>query len=194
MKLLLKFYKLLRITIFVQINNILIIIIFSLRRLFLGFQNAALYLSKIDKNAIIPILRLYGASIDSDCDIESGLIIHNCRDFQNLKIGCKTHIGKQCFLDLRERITIHNNVVISMRTTLITHIDLSKSLLSNYYPSKSRSIIINSNCYIGANSTILMGVEIGEKSIIAAGSLVNSNVPSNSVFGGVPSKLIKRIF
>jgi len=51
-------------------------------------------------------------------------------------------------------------------------------------------IIINENVWIGAKSTILKGVVIGENSIIGAHSLVNKSFPSNSKLIGIPAKKI----
>lgn len=51
-------------------------------------------------------------------------------------------------------------------------------------------IKINDNCFIGSESTILAGVTIGTNSIVAAGSLVNRDVPANTIVGGVPAKVI----
>ena len=51
-------------------------------------------------------------------------------------------------------------------------------------------IKINDNCFIGSESTILAGVTIGPNSIVAAGSLVNRDVPANTIVGGVPAKVI----
>lgn len=54
-----------------------------------------------------------------------------------------------------------------------------------------KGIKIGENCWIGSKVTILDGVEIGNGSIIAAGSVVNKSFPENSVIGGVPAKLLK---
>lgn len=169
------------------------IIEFSLRKLFLGFENANKFLQKVDKNSIIPILKKNKAIIGENCDIESGLVFHNCTDYSNLIIGDNCHIGKNCFFDLRDKIIIGNNVVISMQCTFITHIDISKSSLKIYYPLSSEAIKINDNCYIGAKSLILKGIEIGECSIIAAGSVVIKNVEPRTLVAGVPAKEIKKI-
>ena len=45
--------------------------------------------------------------------------------------------------------------------------------------------------WIGGNVTILPGVKIGNNTIIAAGAVVNKDVPDNAIFGGVPAKKIK---
>jgi acetyltransferase-like isoleucine patch superfamily enzyme len=50
---------------------------------------------------------------------------------------------------------------------------------------------IMSNCWIGANATILDGVTVGPDAIVAAASMVNKTVPVQSIVGGVPAKLLK---
>lgn len=54
-------------------------------------------------------------------------------------------------------------------------------------------IKIGKNCFIGNNCTLLPGVEIGDHSILGAGSVLNSSVPANSVYAGVPAKFISSI-
>ncbi|WP_066437940.1 acyltransferase [Chryseobacterium sp. CCH4-E10] len=54
-----------------------------------------------------------------------------------------------------------------------------------------KGIKIGKNCWIGSKVTILDGVEIGEGSILAAGSVITKSFPKNSIIAGVPAKLIK---
>ena len=54
-------------------------------------------------------------------------------------------------------------------------------------------IHIGRNVWIGANATVLAGVTIGDGAVVAAGAVVTKDVEPNSVAGGVPAKLIKRI-
>jgi len=56
---------------------------------------------------------------------------------------------------------------------------------------QSKPIIIGDHVWIGMNSVILKGVTIGDGAIIAAGSVVNKNVPPKVVAGGVPARVIK---
>jgi len=106
-------------------------------------------------------------------------------------IGKNVFINHACsFLDLGG-ITIEDNVLIGPRVNLVTEnhpVD----------PSQRKSLVlaairIKKNAWIGAGATILPGVTIGENSIVAAGSVVNKDVPDNCIVGGVPAKFIKAI-
>jgi len=159
----------------------------------LGFDAANIFLQRLDKASIRLVLKKNGATIGKNCDIETGLIFHNCKDYSNLIIGKNCHIGKNCFFDLRDRIVFEDNVVISMQTTFITHHDLNKSKLKKVYPSDYKNIVIENNSYVGANVTILKGVAINKFSVVAAGAVVTKAVPEYTVVGGVPARFIKKI-
>lgn len=167
---------------------------FKTREIFHGFENANTFLARADKRSLIPILRSNGAAIGDSCDIESGIIFHNCKDkFKNLDIGNNCHIGKNCFFDLKAKIVIKDKVTVSMGSKILTHLDMGKSGLSKIYPPVQKSVVINNNCFIGAGATILKGVELGENCVVAAGSIVTKPFPANSLIVGVPAKLVKKI-
>ena len=73
------------------------------------------------------------------------------------------------------------------------------SLISNNHDFKERAIItckpihIKKNAWIGAGSTILPGVTVGENAIVAAGSVVTKDVAPNTLVAGVPAKFVKNI-
>jgi len=178
-----------------NINIKLLLFKFQIKKTFFGMDNASLMLNIVPKNVIIPLLKRYNSSIGRNCDIESNLLFHNIdiKDYSNLSIGNNCHIGKNCFFDLRDKIIIKNNVTISMGCSFITHIDVGKSKLFIKYPPEKEEIFINSNVYIGANSTLLMGISVGVNSFIAAGSVVTKDVEPYTMVGGVPAKLIKKL-
>lgn len=60
-----------------------------------------------------------------------------------------------------------------------------------YYPDES--VILRRGCWIGANAIILPGVEVGENSVIGAGSIVTKSVPNRVIVAGNPAKLIRVI-
>jgi maltose O-acetyltransferase len=166
---------------------------FNIRKWIFGFEVSNLFIQRVDKYSILFILKNNGARIGKNCDIESGQIFHNCKDYSNLIIGDNCHIGKNCFFDLRDKVIIKNGVVISMQCTFITHIDLAKSNLSVNFPPKSGPIKIYDNCYIGVKSTILHGVEIKEGVFVGANSTVIRNTNANELIGGTPAMFIKKI-
>ena len=177
----------------VRINILLSMLVFLLRDFFLGFDNANNYLKFVCQSSIIPILRIKGAKIGEKCNIQSGITIHNCKDYSRLAIGSNCHIGKNCFLDLRGNITIEDNVVIAMNNTFITHLDMNNSDLKNIYQATQSDIVIKDGVYIGTNCTVLMGVTIGSKAVVGAKSLVNNDVDEKHIYVGSPATKIKKI-
>ena len=59
--------------------------------------------------------------------------------------------------------------------------------------AKSEEINIGNNVFIGARSIICKGVNIGDRSIVAAGSVVVRSIPANEIWGGNPAKFIKKL-
>ena len=94
----------------------------------------------------------------------------------NIKIRC------------HEKIEIGENVAISHDVTIMDS-DAHEGLWKGY--KKTKPIKIGNHVWIGTRATILKGVTIGDNAIIAAGSVVTKDVPSNTVVAGVPAKVIK---
>ena len=53
-------------------------------------------------------------------------------------------------------------------------------------------IIVQEDCWIGANAVVVAGVTIGKHSIVAAGSVVTKSVPPYSIVGGNPARILKQ--
>lgn len=110
---------------------------------------------------------------------------------KHISIGKNVFINHGCsFLDLGG-ITIEDNALIGPKVNLITENHPTD-------PTQRKSLIlhpilIKKNAWIGAGATILPGVTIGENSIVAAGAVVNKDVPANTIVGGIPAKMIKEI-
>ncbi|MBQ3285214.1 MAG: acyltransferase [Ruminococcus sp.] len=84
-------------------------------------------------------------------------------------------------------ITIGDDVTISFDVHIITH-DASTNKAG--LGTKIGQVKIGNNCFIGAGSIILCGVTIGDSVVVGAGSVVTHDIPSNTVAGGNPAKMI----
>jgi hypothetical protein len=84
-------------------------------------------------------------------------------------------------------IFLGHNVGFSFRNMLLTswHDEVDFSTI------RARPIVIHDNVWITSNCTILGGVEIGENTIIAAGSVVTKSIPPNVIAGGNPCRPIR---
>ena len=135
-----------------------------------------------------------GVTIGKQCTI-SGI--------KNIKIGKNSSIGgRALILCTRAKLIIGNYVMIGPQVTIITG-DHKINAIGKYMadvsdsekdPENDLPVVIEDDVWIGANSTILKGVTIGDGSVIAAGSVVTKNVTAYTVVGGVPAKIIKNRF
>jgi acetyltransferase-like isoleucine patch superfamily enzyme len=108
-----------------------------------------------------------------------------------LSIGKNVFINHACsFLDMGG-ITIEDEVLIGPKVNLITE---NHPVSPNERRALiTKPIIIKRKAWIGAGATILPGVTIGENAIVAAGAVVSKDVPNNTIVGGIPAKIIKKI-
>lgn len=114
-------------------------------------------------------------------------------------IGDNCNIGEFCHITSINSIIIGNGVLTGRWVTITDNShgqtiydDLMLPPLKRKPFSKGK-VIIGNNVWIGDKATILPGVTIGDGAIIGAGSVVTKDVPSMSVVGGNPAKLLKRI-
>ncbi|MGV3464620.1 MAG: acyltransferase [Heyndrickxia sp.] len=107
------------------------------------------------------------------------------RAFLKMEIGNQTSFALMVMLDVMfpEKISVGKNTVIGYNTTILAH----EYLIKEY---RLGEVKIGSEVMIGANSTILPGVTIGDGAIVSAGTLVHKDVPAGSFVGGNPMKVI----
>ena len=89
-------------------------------------------------------------------------------------------------------ITIGDNVSFNRGFVLLTHDFVSGIFLNLYndFVPAGKRVIIGNNVRFGAHCTVLAGAKIGDNCFIGANSLVNKEIPSNSVAVGIPAKVI----
>lgn len=111
--------------------------------------------------------------------------------------GCHITLGKNVFinhacsfLDLGG-ITIEDGVMLGPRVNITS--ENHPVAVADRKTLVPAAVVIGKNAWIGAGATILPGVTVGENSVVAAGALVNRDVPPNTVVVGVPAKVVKMI-
>ncbi len=136
-------------------------------------------------NKIVFIKFGHGSFIDYGTYVRypSKIIIGN-----NVSInrGCKIIASR--IANSNCKIIFHNNIAVGPGVYFL-------GAGHNYHelsiPEICKDIIVHDNVWIGARSTIMHGVVIGEGAVVAAGSLVVKDVPSWSVVAGTPARKVK---
>lgn len=108
-----------------------------------------------------------------------------------IEIGEGSFINIGCFFDLSERISIGALVRVGMRTMFITGTHVLSEEVQRAGCETAMPITVGDGCWIGANCTILPGVNIGRGAVVAAGSVVTRSVGENEIHAGVPAKLVR---
>ncbi|MFK7813536.1 MAG: acyltransferase [Maribacter sp.] len=128
-------------------------------------------------------------------NIKSAIRIDN-----NAQIVIGHNVGMSCVvLWAKEKITIGNNATIGADVIIMDsdmhslnykeRRDWSTDLIN----AKIEPITIGDDVFIGTRSIISKGTSIGDRSIIASGSIVTKSIPSDEIWGGNPAKFIKKV-
>jgi acetyltransferase-like isoleucine patch superfamily enzyme len=107
------------------------------------------------------------------------------RTFLKMEIGENTAFALMVMPDIMfpEKIKVGRNSIIGYNTTLLAH----EYLIDEY---RLGDVVIGDEVMIGANSTVLPGVVIGDRAVVAAGTVVHKDVPPGAFVGGNPMRII----
>ena len=133
--------------------------------------------------------------------------LYGCEIGDRTKIGAfveiqkKARIGKNCKIQshsfICEGVTIEDNVFIGHSVTFINdkypRATNAEGELQGEEDWKVEPILVKKGASIGSGSTILGNVTIGENALVGAGSLVNRNVPPNTIVAGNPARILRTI-
>lgn len=148
-------------------------------------------------------------------NVEIGENVKIC-DYVNLYeccIGAETKIGT--FVEIQKKVSIGNNCKIQSHTFICEGVHIEDEVfighgvcfVNDMYPRAVNtdgspktdkdwvlvSTYVKKGASIGTGATILGGIEVGENSIIGAGSVVTKDVPSKAIVVGNPARIIKYI-
>lgn len=121
---------------------------------------------------------LPGAVLGSECNICDHVFIEN-----DVKVGDRVTV--KCGVQLWDGITVEDDVFIGPNATFTNDIFPR----SKVYPEKFLRTIVKKGASIGANSTILPGITIGEGAMVAAGAVVTKSVPDKAIVMGNPARV-----
>jgi acetyltransferase-like isoleucine patch superfamily enzyme len=135
-------------------------------------------------------LRLAGARIGNLSIIRPNCLLVSAK---NIIVGTNSIIGAGSKIMNFEYVTIGDNVEIGPNASFQTN----EHVIENYdaplgkQGAKYLPILVGSGCYIGADVSILSGVQIADNCIIGAKSLVTKNLEMPGLYAGCPARLIK---
>ncbi|MBN2549568.1 MAG: acyltransferase [Anaerolineales bacterium] len=114
------------------------------------------------------------------------------RGADSISIGENSHITNRCILDGRGGLTIGDNVLVGYESIVITNThnfenpDIPIRLQGSY----RKPIVIGNDVWLGTRVIVLPGVTIGDGAVVAAGAVATQDIPSYTIAGGVPARVI----
>jgi acetyltransferase-like isoleucine patch superfamily enzyme len=136
------------------------------------------------------LLRLRGYQIGPNVRVVSSVKLK----VKYLSVGDNTYISHDTLIQGGDvPVRIGRYVDIAPRCVILTGRHAIGDSTHRAGPGRSESITIGDGTWIGASSTILGGVRIGEGCLIAAGSLVREDVDENWLVAGVPARMKRRL-
>lgn len=115
-----------------------------------------------------------------------------CLENSICKIGNNVFMNHNCSITCADRIVIGNNVIMANNVVIVDH-DHKLAHKGIVDGLTSSLVVIGDNVWIGANAVILKSVTIGEGAVIAAGAVVNCDVPAHEIWSGIPARKIKKL-
>ncbi|WP_300302000.1 DapH/DapD/GlmU-related protein [Ferrovibrio sp.] len=109
---------------------------------------------------------------------------------ERLLLGSNIMINHGSMIFASGRVTMGSDVVIGPGSMILTGNHVGEIFYGN---TETQPITIGSNVWLGAGVVVTPGASIGDNVIVAAGSVVSGQIPSNSIVGGVPARIIREL-
>ncbi|RYG48342.1 acyltransferase [bacterium] len=117
------------------------------------------------------------------------------RNWDKLELGSNISIQRGCWVDACGGLKIGDNISIATQCVMVSfdHQWSDETLAIRDNKAVFAPIVLEGDIWLGAGAKIMKGVTIGRRSIVAAGAVVNKDVPPRSIVGGIPAKVLKTI-
>ena len=166
-----------------------------------GLRYVVKYLRSPRPEITCDLLRWYNATVGEGTIIKRTLYIDNAyedqdstRDLSRIVLGSNVYLGDCVYIDLASEVRIDKDAVVAAKVALVTHRDCNRSsYLTSKYPREAKRVWIREEAWVGVGATLLHGVTVGRRSVVAAGAVVTKDVPDSTVVAGIPARVIKRI-
>lgn len=111
----------------------------------------------------------------------------------NISVGKQFYANHGLIILDAAKVTFGDNVMIAPGVLMSTSVHPLDHVARNKGIETAFPITVGNNVWIGLGAKILDGVTIGDNAVVAAGAVVNKDVPANTVVAGVPAVIIKRL-
>ena len=125
---------------------------------------------------------LPGAQLGADCNICDGVFIEN-----DVIVGDRVTV--KCGVQLWDGVRLEDDVFVGPNATFTN----DKFPRSRQHPGTFERTIVRRGASIGANATVLPGIEIGVGAMVGAGAVVTADVPPKTVVVGNPARVVRSI-
>ncbi|MBY5922230.1 sugar O-acetyltransferase [Ferrimonas balearica] len=116
-----------------------------------------------------------------------------CEFGQTVRIGRNTFINTGVVMLDGAELTLGDNVMVGPSVQFYTASHSLNHLERRNWETHCRPIRVEDDVWIGGNAVINQGVTIGARSVVAANSVVNQDVPPDCLVGGTPARILKRL-
>lgn len=155
--------------------------------LLLSVLNAVLGSHLVPSRVRLIAYRAIGFDVPLRGRIAPGVIFRT----RDVSIGTGSTINYRCLFDNRGGVHIGRRVGVGADVAFITSDHDSSNPRCRAGTGALAPIRIEDGAWIGSRATLLPGVTIGAGAIVAAGAVVNRDVPAHTLFGGVPARKIR---
>lgn len=146
--------------------------------------------SAVRSTARLDVLPFKKFALGANSTVEDFCVVNN--GVGDVLIGDNTLVGIGSVVI--GPVSIESDVIIAQHVVMSGLNHTYEDILTPIHrqPVVTKPILIERDCWIGANAVITAGVTVGQHSVVAGGSIVTRNVPPFSVVGGNPARVLKQ--